>query len=795
MTTKRLFLYAILLGCLGLLMYGVFAPRQKEKDSDPSDRPASPAQPELHNFRMPSVSSSGVTQWIASGARAIHVKGNMFKVYDFALEMFTGVNADTGDQQVLRVASKTADINRRTKAAMLHEDVVVRFDKNTALYTSKMRYNPDSNTLETDEPVRLVSKDILVSGTGLLVDVTRNEATVPRDVRVSLKNVRASFLHRGGRNQAGAKTTTAAPTPPEVRISCAGRLVVQRINHSATFYDDVEVTQGNTRLTADQLLIFVDSKTRKPSRLIAAHDVVITDGKNTARGAKLNWDAANELVILDGDPMVVVETKGMLLRCSRALYLLPDEEFSTATGGYLVTKGRMGQDEKKPKGKKAKQAPPRPVEIVWRGLLTFKRSEGKAVFSDDVKVVRGDGILRCSKLELTLGGKEPALTDVRAQGHVSIVQGERSAQGEEFIYYVKSARGQLTGKPFAVAKQKGAVLRSRIIHFFDKDQRTKGEGPGDLTLPPKKGAKGPDAQPIRVRWVGGMELSTKDKRAVFRKGVVAERGDSVIKGEVLEAYFNDDNDVTRIVARNDVEIDTPGRVGKGNSFEWQLADGRIVLIGEPMAELQQQGRRIWSKRFVMHEAKMQLNGFGPGRASVPGKSAKDGTTPEPTNVTWQDSMAFDGQAHTIDFRGNVVATRGTSELQAGLLTMLLTGKNDIKAIQASQGVHLQDGQREGLGETLYWDYTTDIAELLPKPGELVKVKEPGVLMTGVKAVYHCKDQRFRLISREQPEKPRIILKPAQKTSAPAKQEDKTADGAKKPPGRPVLRFLIDRSKD
>jgi len=193
------------------------------------------------------------------------------------------------------------------------------------------------------------------------------------------------------------------------------------------------------------------------------------------------------------------------------------------------------------------------------------------------------------------------------------------------------------------------VLRSRIIYFFDKEQRTKGEGPGYLTLPPKKGAKGPDALPINVLWAGSMELSPKDKRAVFRKRVVAKRGDSVIKGEVLEAHFGDDNDVTRVVARDEVEIDTPGRVGKGDSFEWQLADGSIVLMGEPMAELHQDGRHIWSKRFVMHEAKRQLNGFGPGRVSVPGKLAKDGTKPEPTNVKWQDSMVFDGQAHTIDF--------------------------------------------------------------------------------------------------------------------------------------------------
>ena len=189
---------------------------------------------------------------------------------------------------------------------------------------------------------------------------------------------------------------------------------------------------------------------------------------------------------------------------------------------------------------------------------------------------------------------------------------------------------------------------------------------------------------------------------------------------------------------------------------------------------------------------------------------------EPTEVTWQEHMVFEGARHQLRFLGDVDVKRGKARLKAGRLHMDLTPQNDIKEVRAYEDVTITEGRREAMGDFLRWDYATDIAELRPKQGQLVKVSEPGFVLTGTRALYYCKDGHFKLIGNEDkpppppapsmapppppPPLPAAKPKPAEPqhpTPPPAPKPEKEpvpAEPPKKGSSGGTLKFYIDRSK-
>ena len=810
MTKKRLFLYTVIVGCIATL---VFALSRPENQAAPGQNGAAKGpqrqsdRKEIHNFRMPSVSPSGLTEWVATGERALQVGLHTYDIFKLSIELFPGVNVETGEQQVVRLTGDTGSIDQLSKRAWLRENVVVHLDKDTTIRTSDVAYNPDDKTFRTDKAVHLAGRDIRIDGRGLAVDIPGGRATVPHDVVVHLANVKGRLLSGREKPASGhAATATAAPAQ-EVQIRCTGRLVIQRESNSAAFHEDVEVTYGAVKLSADEMLVFFDPTTRQPTSIVAMHNVTVRDPQSSAHGSKLTWDATSQVIALQGDPMVVLLTRQMTLRCERATYYEKEQELVTDGGGYLVTRP---QPARSPSAAPARGSDDVPVEIVWRGPLTYKRTQGKATFRDSVKVVRHDGILHCDELVLTIVGKDMRLQRVRAATNVSLMQGQRTSTGSLLLYTVDDGVGVLSGSPYAEARERDVVLRSQTLRFSEKDQTIAGEGPGRLTTPGQNEGS-PNATPSTlVRWDGSMQQH--GDRVVFRKHVVATRGDSTIKGEYVEARLNDERELTHIHANGDVTIHSPGRTAWAQELDWGMSDGALTLTGAPMARLTQEGQDIHCERFRIREAENLLQGFGRGELTVHPAAAGQPGPRMPTKVTWQKGMTFDGQKHDVNFTGDVHVSRGAARLQAGRLHMLLTAENEIKELRAYDNVTVADGPRHAKGDRLRWDYATDVAELLPKEGELVQVKEPAFLLTGTRALYFCKEGRFKLIGgqagptpktaatpgAQTPVKAPDALKPA--TPSPPEPDDEeprepeSPTKPKKPDERPVLKFYINRSK-
>lgn len=773
MTKKRAFLLTVIAACM--LMLGYAATR--ERDAAPKQNSSKPQgfRQEVEGFRLLGFSNAGVPEWAATGDRAVLQKSNLYRVFKLKLDVFAGVDPATGEQQALRLSSDTGNINQSTKEALLDDNVAVRLDKNTMVYTSSLRYQPAEDLMTTDKPVRLVGRNIQLDGTGLVVDLSAEKATVERDIAVQLTGVGPSFL---GPAAGAAATTTAAGQ--EIRIRCTGKLELQRRTNCAVFHEDVEVVRGTLKLSADEMLVFFEPKTKRAQSLVASKNVTVRDKESCAKGTKLTWHAATQIATLYGDPKVSIVAKKITISAERGVFYQRENQVETQGGGYLVgpPSPALTADNVQPRSAAPAQAESKPVEIVWKGTLLYKGNTQTAVFSDDVQLVRGDVNLQCQELEVLLDDKGNEVKKLHAKENVRIRRGPAQGTGDRFTYLSAEAEAELVGEPQAVVKHQGVVMHSKVLRFFEKDNKTLAQGPGWLVKTSKAKAAA-SATTTTVHWQDSMVLLPDEKRAVFLKDVVVKQGDLRVAGNRLTAMFDDEEQLQRLVGEGKVRLAAPDRTGTGEAFDWQIKERVTMLSGEPRALLVQQGYRIACERFYIRENENLLEGVGAGTLTSAPDQGASGDDAKPTKVAWADRMIFDGRNHSASFSGRARVHRGSARLSAEQLTLLLDEQNRIQKLRAYDEVSIGDGSREAHGDALDWDWATDVAHLTAK--DHVRIKEKGFRGTGKSARYYGKEGRLEVVGSDKP--------PQAPTGAKPPGAPQTKQGQ-----RTTMKLYIDKPK-
>lgn len=122
-----------------------------------------------------------------------------------------------------------------------------------------------------------------------------------------------------------------------------------------------------------------------------------------------------------------------------------------------------------------------PMEITSDRMEAFNEKK-LVIFSGNAKVIQGNSILKSDKILLYYKKNSdknekagPAETDpageldkVEAKGNVSLIQGERTASGDEAVFLRDSSKVILTGN--AVLKEGKNIIRGdRVTVFLDED--------------------------------------------------------------------------------------------------------------------------------------------------------------------------------------------------------------------------------------------------------------------------------------------------------------------------------------
>jgi len=667
----------------------------------------------------PRTDSKGNKESIIEAKQAVLKKNAFYDVILPKITAFGDFDPKTGKKQIIITRAKTGHVNKLTNLAKLQGDVVVQIDKNTSVHTESLTYISAARKVTTEAPVRLDGEGITIVGKGMEADIATERILVKKAVDVRLANPDVAFLDV--KKPAAPNEHRANP----VRVTCDGPLEYHRRVQTATFRNNVVVKKGEAELQADEMTLYIDSATRKASRLEARGHVRLSQPGQNACGTRLTWEAESGMATLHGRP-VRVELDRNVLQAPRVILYQQENRFAAERGGLLtIEAGKNGAPGKAKKGS--------PIRVQWKGTMVFEGPTHLVTFRQDVVVTQGESRLEAQQVEGFLDEANRELRKFRASIRVRAQGKNGFATGDEIIWVPDEQFAILTGVRSATVRKANMVLNSRFIQLNERNGSILACGGADIRMIAEK-----TGERIYISCLENMVVKSKEHVATFYGDVKATMGKAVVYAQEMRVSFDDSNRPRRLQANNQVIITTPTQKGRGDSFSWDLASRLMVLQGRPDAQLMTDTRTVRAPKITVSQADNRLVATGAGSLEVLNveKRQKDANI----TVSWKREMDFAESENRADFVGDVRVKRGQSALRSDKLHIAMK-EGGIEQLVASNAVQFTDGELYGEGDKLTWHWQQDTVVLQGRPA---RAKRYGLTSVGDELVLNRSTRRIEI---------------------------------------------------
>lgn len=223
-------------------------------------------------------------------------------------------------------------------------------------------------------------------------------------------------------------------------------------------------------------------------------------------------------------------------------------------------------------------------------------------------------------------------------------------------------------------------------------------------------AAAPDAgvllsRPVQVS-ADKLELLNKEQRANYTGHAKAIRDTTTLTCDRITVEYGADREVSRILARGNVEAVDGERWARGEEADYDNKTGTLVVRGNPQAR---QGKRevqgelvtiiTGSDRVTVEKARTRVE-------DEKGLARDGGVGAGPQKITIDaDQLVLDEQKNVAVWKGHVVAKRSDTTITAPELTALYDDGGNITRLQARGGVEATEKDRWARGQR--GDYDVD----------------------------------------------------------------------------------------
>lgn len=197
-----------------------------------------------------------------------------------------------GDVAHMLEGGKVEITNVRTK-------VFKHKEKDAEITSPKGVFNRISKQVTTEEPVRIVTKDFILTGKGLLWKPHLERLTLKKDVRMEIMQ-KLGEVGEKSETQSKEKGTAS----PETIITCEGKLFANYRESVCDFHKNVVVVDEGGTLHADHLTVFFDQESREIDRVEAIGNVRIRQPERNSKSERAIYFAEGDKVILLGNPVI-----------------------------------------------------------------------------------------------------------------------------------------------------------------------------------------------------------------------------------------------------------------------------------------------------------------------------------------------------------------------------------------------------------------------------------------------------------------------------------------------------------
>ena len=647
MPIRRYVLLTIPLACLIIIFVSliVYRPtenkesqKQKEtqaptKKSQDRTKNSDTIRQSVEELSMPSYDEKGKEILVLRGENTILLNDNVYKIIAPEIEVMDSTDTENGTQTIL-ITSDKGEMNNVSREGYLSDNVVVHFDVDTKLNTDYLRYLPNKNQVYTDNPVTILGNGTKIIGEGCEIDLINKKMWIKKDVVMEMGGMKNDpFFMPDKSPKQEAETSSEDTVPAEAAdakeakeaktektvIRSSGQLVFEKQVDAQilTFNDQVVMKIGATTVFSDKLIIYIDPVTKQAKQSIAIGSVLASQEGKIAKGNMLTWDVNTQSATLEDDRQAEFVQEGMNLYAEKMIFYKNIGRIDVPAAGTL-------QVEPKKKGKTAGNAEESDVDVIniaWEGSMAYVSDAREATFEKDVAVIRENSILSCNHLKVKLSDHDDNIMSLKGWEDVHIINQKEGglvseAVGDQVIWNVKNKISVLRGDPFVILKDgEDRQIFSPKVVFYEGGHNMLCEGEGSLYEKADKLHSQDEAEneDLKVKWLKKMFYNAELRKASFYEGVEATRGGERLDSDQMDAYFDGNQKMTKLIAAGNVYFlskNLDGNEGLGSFLTWDFIQNTALLTGKPKAELRKGGSRTFSEEVYFNMAKNQITWEG-----------------------------------------------------------------------------------------------------------------------------------------------------------------------------------------
>lgn len=245
---------------------------------------SAPASQQLQGFNLNGYSNDGQKTWDVNGTKADIGEQNI---------QITNVDANFYGKEQANLKADHGTIDKSNGNVNLKDNVVITSkDRGTRMTTDTLDYNRNKDLVSTQDPVKIVDDQGVVTGQGMSAHPNLKKAQINKHVK------------------AVVNTSQDDPNGQVVTVTSDGPMQMDQVKMYAVFHIHVIAVDAATgrELHADKMEIWFDQATKKIKKAICTGHVKVIQGPNVSYADQMVYEGDSQILTMTGRPKIVFDT-------------------------------------------------------------------------------------------------------------------------------------------------------------------------------------------------------------------------------------------------------------------------------------------------------------------------------------------------------------------------------------------------------------------------------------------------------------------------------------------------------
>lgn len=271
------------------------ASRVAPKKTHSMDEISNVLEQKILSFELANYADNGIKKWSLKGDSA-----------DILAEIvnLSNIHMVTYDEPKINLTALLGSYDKKNREVSLYKEVEVLTSDGVMLTTDYLKWDGKTDTITTDEPVRMIKSDIVADGVGALAMPQMKKIILDKDIVVELTTKVINDMEPNfGKERSSVSDTKKAA---KVMITCNGPLVIDYEKNVAVFEDNVIVDDNRGKIYSDRMEAFMDPVTKNIFKVVAEGRVRVVRGQDSTYSEKAIYTTEDQKIILIGKPRIYI---------------------------------------------------------------------------------------------------------------------------------------------------------------------------------------------------------------------------------------------------------------------------------------------------------------------------------------------------------------------------------------------------------------------------------------------------------------------------------------------------------